>query len=58
MKEYVWINEETGELHVSFMSAFDAIVYAGIDPQAFDRALEQSEPPMLQKVRYEYLGEL
>lgn len=46
MREQVWIDENNGTLHVTFMTAVDAGIWGAFDPQSFDRALEQAEPPM------------
>lgn len=58
MIEYVWICEETAQLHVTYFNEYNWHMWRIFDQQSFERAFEQSEPLMQLNFTYTYLGQL
>lgn len=58
--QFVWLNEYTAELHVSFMDDWHWLLWAALDPQGLERARDMAEPPMNRGRRqcYCFMGEL
>lgn len=58
MKEFVWMNILSGELHAASYNFSDAMIWLYLDPQSLERGKEQAEPPMNLELTYECLGEI
>lgn len=58
--EQVWIDVRTSGLHVTPMKPIDAGCWLSFDPQSYDRACDQAEPPMDKRMKatFHHLGEL